>query len=426
MRSYWCERAWLPDGVAPRVLVRVDRGRITSVSTVDTIPLGVERLHGLVLPGFANAHSHAFHRALRGRTHGGGGTFWTWRDAMYELADRLTPDSYLRLARAVYAEMAVAGVTAVGEFHYLHAGGNEMAEALRQAARDAGVRITLLDACYLAGGIGEPVRGVQAKFSDGTGDRWLDRVAALRADDGMRIGTAIHSVRAVPRELLPLVAGAFPDRPLHVHLSEQPAENRACLDAYGLTPTGLLAEAGALTGRTTAVHGTHLTPEDISLLGGASSGVCFCPTTEADLADGIGPARELADAGSPLSLGSDQHAVVDLLAEARALEHGERLRTGRRGRFSPAELLAALTNHASIGWPEAGRIEVGAPCDLVSVRLDSVRTTGVEPDQVVMAATASDVSVVVVGGRVIARDGVHETLGDVPRLLREALREVLT
>ncbi|GAA3461422.1 formimidoylglutamate deiminase [Saccharothrix longispora] len=425
MKSYWCERAWLPDGVAARVLVRVDRGRIVSVSTVDTIPLGVERLYGLVLPGFANAHSHAFHRALRGRTHGGGGTFWTWRDAMYELADRLTPDSYLRLARAVYAEMAVAGVTAVGEFHYLHDGGNEMAEALRQAARDAGIRITLLDACYLAGGIGEPVRGVQEKFSDGTGDAWLDRVAELRGDDNTRIGAAIHSVRAVPRDTLALVAGAFPDRPLHVHLSEQPAENRACLDAYGLTPTRLLAEAGALTERTTAVHGTHLTDEDIALLGGASSGVCLCPSTEADLADGIGPARELADAGSPLSLGSDQHAVVDLLAEARALEHGERLRTGHRGRFTPAELVGALANHAAIGWPEAGGIVVGAPCDLVSVRLDSVRTTGVEPGQVVMAATASDVSVVVAGGRVIARDGVHEALGDVPRLLGEALRPLL-
>ncbi|MCE6998080.1 formimidoylglutamate deiminase [Saccharothrix sp. S26] len=421
MRSFWCERAWLPDGIAARVLVRVDGGRITSVSTVDTIPLGVERLHGLVFPGFANAHSHAFHRALRGRTHGDGGTFWTWRDRMYAVAERLTPESYLRLARAAYAEMAVAGVTAVGEFHYLHHGGNEMAEALRQAALDAGIRLTLLDACYLAGGIGRPVRGVQERFSDGTGDRWLDRVAELRGDDNTRIGAAIHSVRAVPRETLSLVAGAFPDRPLHVHLSEQPAENEACLQAYGMTPTELLAEAGALTPRTTAVHGTHLSTKDIGLLGSTRTGVCFCPTTEADLADGIGPARELADAGSPLSLGSDQHAVVDPLLEARALEHNERLRTGERGRFAPADLVAALTNHTSIGWPEAGRIEVGAPADLVAVRVNSVRTAGVDPEQLIMAATASDVAVVVVGGKVIARDGVHEQLGDVSRLLVEAI-----
>ncbi|GAA1302998.1 formimidoylglutamate deiminase [Saccharothrix xinjiangensis] len=421
MKGFWLERAWLPGGPASRVLVRADGGRITDVSTVDSIPLGVERLRGMVFPGFANAHSHAFHRALRGRTHGGGGTFWTWRERMYELAGRLTPESYLELARAVYAEMAVAGVTAVGEFHYLHAGGNEMGEALRAAAAEAGVRITLLDACYLTGGIGEPARGVQERFSDGTAERWASRVAELREDANTRVGAAIHSVRAVPREALPLVAGAFPDRPLHVHLSEQPAENRACLDAHGVTPTRLLAEAGALTPRTTAVHGTHLTAEDVALLGSSGTGVCFCPTTEADLADGIGPARELADAGSPLSLGSDQHAVVDPLLEARALEHGERLRTGRRGRFTPAELVAALTNHAAIGWPGAGRIEVGAPCDLVAVRLDSARTAGAEPDQVVLAATASDVTAVVSGGRVVARDGVHETLGDVGRLLGEVL-----
>ncbi|MFI9012155.1 formimidoylglutamate deiminase [Actinosynnema sp. NPDC053489] len=421
MKSFWCERAWLPDGIASRVLVRVDRGLVSSVSTVDTIPLGVERLHGLVLPGFANAHSHAFHRALRGRTHSDGGTFWSWRERMYAVAERLTPESYLALATAVYAEMAVAGVTAVGEFHYLHDGGNEMAEALREAARRAGIRLTLLDACYLAGGIGQPARGVQERFSDGTGDRWLNRVAELRGDDNTRIGAAIHSVRAVPRGTLSLVAGAFPERPLHVHLSEQPAENRACLEAYGLTPTELLAEAGALTPRTTAVHGTHLTAKDIGLLGATGTGVCFCPTTEADLADGIGPARELADAGSPLSLGSDQHAVVDPLLEARALEHNERLRTGERGRFTPAQLVGALTNHASIGWPEAGRIEVGAPADLVAVRLDSVRTAGADPEQVVLAATASDVRVVVVGGRVVARDGAHELLGDVSGLLRTGL-----
>jgi cytosine/adenosine deaminase-related metal-dependent hydrolase len=149
--------------------------------------------------------------------------------------------------------------------------------------------------------------------------------------------------------------------------------------------------------------------------------VCFCPTTEADLADGIGPARELAEAGSPLSLGSDQHAVIDPLVEARALEHHERLRTGQRGRFTPAELVAALTNHASIGWPEAGRLEVGAPADLVAVRVNSVRTAGTDPEQLVLAATASDVAVVVVGGKVVARDGVHEQLGDVARLLTRAI-----
>ncbi|HEX6344291.1 formimidoylglutamate deiminase [Umezawaea sp.] len=406
MTSYWCEHAWLPEGVVPGVVVDVVDGLVVRLSTADA-PGDARRLSGVVLPGFANAHSHAFHRALRGRTHDGGGTFWTWRDAMYAVAAELTPESYLELATSVYREMAVTGITAVGEFHYLHDRSNEMGEALRQAAANAGIRLTLLDTCYLAGGIDVPVRGVQERFTDGTASAWAARVAELRPDAMTRVGAAIHSVRAVPRAELAEVAAAFPDRPLHVHLSEQPAENEACLAAYGMTPTELLHEAGALSPRTTAVHATHLTGGDIALLGTSGTGACFCPTTEADLADGIGPARELVDAGSPLSLGSDQHAVIDPLLESRALEHGERLRTGRRGRFSPRELMAALTNHASIGWPEAGRIGVGAPADLVAVRLDSVRTAGSRPEQVVLTATASDVAAVVVAGKVIAENGVH-------------------
>jgi formiminoglutamate deiminase len=407
MSSFWCEQLWTPDGVREGVVL----------GSGDTY-----RLSGLVFPGFANAHSHAFHRALRGRTHGDGGTFWTWRQAMYALAERLDPDGYLELARAVYAEMAVAGFSCVGEFHYLHhaPGGarygdpNAMAEALRQAAADAGIRLTLLDTCYLAGGIDTPLSAQQQRFSDGTAEAWAARVAALKPDDTMRVGAAIHSVRAVPRAELATVADGH--RPLHVHLSEQPAENEACLAAYGRTPTELLHEAGALSSRTTAVHATHLSTQDISLLGGTQTGVCLCPTTEADLADGIGPARELADAGSPISLGSDQHAVVDPFLEARALEHGERLRTGSRGRFTPAELGVALTRagHRSLGWPEEH-------LDLVAVRTDSVRTAGCTPEQALLAATAADIHTVVVDGKIVARDGHHEQLGDVGRLLDEAI-----
>jgi formiminoglutamate deiminase len=421
MKPYWCERLWQPDGVRDGVLVAVDDdGTIGSMSTVDGSPPEAYRLSGLVFPGFANPHSHAFHRALRGRTHAGGGTFWTWREAMYALAARLDPDSYLALARAVYAEMVLAGISCVGEFHYLHhaPGGaqyhdpNAMAEALRQAAADAGLRLTLLDTCYLAGGIGEPVSVVQQRFSDGTASVWAQRVSSLRSDETMLVGAAIHSVRAVPRADLRVVAEADPVRPLHVHLSEQPAENQSCLAAYGRTPTELLAEAGVLSPRTTAVHATHLSTQDIELLGRTRTAVCLCPTTEADLADGIGPARELYEAGCPISLGSDQHAVVDPLAEARALEHGERLRTGQRGRFTPAELGVALTSagHASLGWP-------GRHADLVAVRLDSVRTAGCAPEEVMLAATAADVHTVVVGGKIMAKDGHHERLGDVGRLL---------
>jgi cytosine/adenosine deaminase-related metal-dependent hydrolase len=171
-----------------------------------------------------------------------------------------------------------------------------------------------------------------------------------------------------------------------------------------------------LSPRTTAIHATHLSTHDIELLGAARTGVCVCPTTEADLADGIGPARELYGAGCPISLGSDQHAVVDPMVEARALEHGERLRTGRRGRFTPAELGVALTSagHASLGWS-------GRHADLVAVRTDSVRTAGCAPGQIVLAATSADVHTVVVGGKIVARDGRHERLGDVGRLLAEEI-----
>ncbi|MBP2474513.1 formiminoglutamate deiminase [Crossiella equi] len=434
MSTFWCEHAWLPDGVTSGVLVRTADGTITEVTTAERPPLGARRLRGVVLPGFANAHSHAFHRALRGRTHGDGGTFWTWREGMYTLAAKLTPDNYLRLARAVYAEMALAGVTSVGEFHYVHhapggkpyAEANVMGEALREAAAEAGVRLTLLDTCYLSSGFGSPLTPEQLRFGDGDAAGWAARVDGLAEDANTRVGAAVHSVRAVPRDQIPDVVSAAAGRPLHVHLSEQPAENEACRQAHGLTPTELLHEAGALSERTTAVHATHLTPGDIALLGGARTGACFCPTTEADLADGIGPARELHEAGSPLSLGSDQHAVADPLLEARALEHNERLRTGQRGRFSPEELLRASTvdGHRALGWPDAGVIAPGYTADLVAIRLDTVRTAGSRPQQVLLSATASDVDAVVSGGRLIVQGGEHLRLGAVGPLLAKAIHEV--
>ena len=434
MTTFWCEHAELGTGPVPGVRISVDNGRIAAIDRVPIPADGDTRLAGVVLPGFANAHSHAFHRALRGRTHDQGGTFWTWRERMYAVADRLDPDSYLALARATYAEMALAGVTCVGEFHYLHhpAGGgryadpNAMSEALVQAAAEAGVRLTLLDACYLTGGLEDgghlPLGDVQLRFSDGDADAWAARVAELKERPGLRIGAAVHSVRAVPADQLPTVVAAASGRPLHVHLSEQPAENAACQGFYGRTPTGLLDGAGALGPDTTVVHALHLTGDDISALGGSRTSVCACPSTEADLADGMGLFRLLGDAGSPLCLGSDQHVQTDLLAEARELEERDRLITHERGRFRPAELVEALTvaGHRSLGWADAGRLAPGQRADLVAVRLDSPRTAGAAPDQLVMAATAADVHTVVTDGRVVVSGGQH-VLGDVGRLLAEAI-----
>ncbi|MFC9253025.1 formimidoylglutamate deiminase [Amycolatopsis thailandensis] len=414
MTTYWCERAWLPDGIADAVRIEVDGGKITSVTA--NAPREGTVLSGLTLPGFANGHSHAFHRALRGRTHHDRGTFWTWRERMYSLASRLEPDSYYRLARGVYAEMVLAGYTSVGEFHYLHhaPGGkpyaepNAMGEALRQAAADVGIRLTLLDTCYLAGGIGIEPDEVQQRFSDGSATKWAQRVGELREGETFRVGGAIHSVRAVPEDQLSEV-----DRgtgPLHIHLSEQRAENEQCLAAYGRTPTELLHDHGVLGDRLTAVHATHLTPLDVERLGAARSRACFCPTTERDLGDGIGPARTLLNAGVRLCVGSDSNAIVDAFEETRALELNERLASEQRGRFSAEELLSAATDHGAVGWDEVGRLVPGAGADLVTVGLGSVRTAGIEPSGVVFAASGADVRDVVVAGREIVRDGAHQLI----------------
>ena len=394
MLTFWCERAWLPGGIANGVLVECDDGVITRVTT-DAPPSG-ELLRGVVMPGFANAHSHAFQRALRGRA--AGGDFWEWRQTMYALATKLDPDKYYALARATYAEMALAGITTVGEFDYIH-----HSDALRAAARDAGVRLTLIDACYLAGGIGEPLAPQQQRFSDGDVASWRARVERLEEDSNTRIGVAAHSVRAVAPDDLASIAEFAGERPLHIHLSEQPAENEACLAAYGVTPTALLAQRGFLGENTTVVHATHLTDADAELLAGVN--VCFCPTTERDLADGIGPARRLGR----LCLGTDQNAVIDLLAEAQALEMDERLASGKRGNFSPDELVQVLTHHKALGW-DAGRIEPGMLCDLVAVRTDTVRTAGADPTQLPLVAGAADVSDVVIGGKKLVRGDVAGAL----------------
>ncbi|MGH3648346.1 MAG: formimidoylglutamate deiminase, partial [Micromonosporaceae bacterium] len=331
--------------VAERVLITTEGDRITEVrSGVAAVPDGATRLPGLVIPGLVNAHSHAFHRALRGRTHAGRGDFWSWREQMYAVAARLDPDSYLALARAAYAEMVLAGVTTVAEFHYLHhapggvpyADPHAMSQALVTAAAEAGIRLVLLDTCYLRSDVdGTPLSGPQLRFTDGTAGAWAARAAA-----GPAHGAAIHSVRGCGPDAMRTVASwaAERDAPLHLHLSEQRKENDACLAVHGRTPAQLCADTGVLGPRTTAVHATHLTGDDIRLLGGTRTGACFCPTTERDLADGVGPAAELVRAGAVLSLGSDSHAVVDLFEEARAVELDERLATERRGHHTAASL----------------------------------------------------------------------------------------
>ncbi|MFE4544175.1 formimidoylglutamate deiminase [Arthrobacter sp. NPDC056727] len=450
MSGYWCEAALIEaDGgptVATGVRLETQDGRIAGLISGARPEPGDQVLNGVVFPAAANAHSHAFHRILRGRTHDGRGDFWVWREQMYRSAGELTPEKYEKLATAVFAEMVVAGFSSVGEFHYVHhqpdgrpyAERHAMELALARAAMAAGIRLTLLDTLYLAGGVGAngvaaPLSGEQVRFGDADAHAWLDRLSSLRAQvsgafppEMVSVGAALHSVRGVPEQDLKIVAEHLPaDIPLHIHLSEQPAENDACEKAYGVTPAGLLARHGLLTRRLSAVHATHLTPEDIRLLGEAGSTVVMCPSTEADLADGIGPARALSDAGVSIALGTDQHAAIDPWTEMRALENGERLGSGQRGRFTPRELLAAATDGATAAMATPvmpAALRTGAVCDLMAVAPDSIRTAGSVAQQFPFSATASDVTDVVIGGRLMASGGSHQSLGQPGSLLTEALK----
>ncbi|MGW9403988.1 formimidoylglutamate deiminase [Arthrobacter sp. NPDC055585] len=434
----WCERALRNGQVETGVRLSVDSAGIVAAVETGTQPRpGDLVLNGVVVPAASNAHSHAFHRVLRGRTHtGGADSFWSWRQGMYQAAAALTPALYEELATAVYAEMVTAGYTSVAEFHYVHHmpdgspyRGHAMELALGRAAQAAGIRLTLLDTCYLTGGFNEPLSDGQLRFSDGSAGAWLDRLKDLRHtfeaefDPAyVSVGAALHSVRAVPEDALQTIAaGLDPDLPLHIHVSEQPAENQDCLVATGLTPVQLLHRHGLLGPRLAAVHATHLTPEDIQLLGDAGATVVMCPSTEADLADGIGPAAALADAGARIALGSDQHAVVDPWLEMRALEHGERLASGTRGRFAPADLHRAVSD---AGAAAQGRrtpgFAPGASCDLMAVDPASTRTAGSDPAQLALSATAQDVTAVVVGGVLTAERGRHLRLGDPGPLLAAA------
>jgi len=431
--TYWCEHAQLPDKVHRGVRLTVVDGRFTEIAT-DTKPRDADvRLRGVVLPGFANAHSHAFHRMLRGRTHGDGGNFWTWREQMYAVTARLDPDTYFALARGVFTEMVASGYTVVGEFHYLHHGPggkpyddpNAMGSALIAAAEEAGIRLTLLDTCYLSGGLDSaghlPLDEVQTRFSDGSVQAWAERVEALQDSSMVRIGAAAHSVRALTGAQLAEFATVVGDRPVHAHVSEQIGENLTTQLVYGASPVEHLTDAGLLGEGFTAVHATHLSDIDLDLMGRSGAAACFCPTTERDLADGIGPGCELAEQDVPICLGSDQHAVIDPFEEIRGIEMHERLKSNERGRFGVAQLLEMGTSagYRSLGW-EGGRIAVGALADVVAVRTDSRRTGGVAPGQIIFGATGADVTDVVVGGRRIVSNGVHP-LGPVDDVVAEAI-----
>jgi formiminoglutamate deiminase len=398
------EQAWLGHS-ARDVLIDVQAGRIKTVTEGASLPSGATSLRGWTIPGLANVHSHAFQHTLRAKAESGAGDFWAWRQEMYRRTE-WDWAGYYRYSRMVFQEMLESGITAVGEFHYLHQRGNELGEALIQAASEVGLRITLIDACYLRGGLdGRPLDDAQQSFSDGDAERWVARVDQLKDAAGVRIAAAIHSVRAVDPASMHTVAAWARGRatPLHIHLAEQPAEVEECKTIEGCTPAELLEREGILGPDLTAIHAIHVDEHDISLLGSNRVTVCACPTTERDLGDRVGPLRALADAGCPLAVGSDSNAVIDILEEARALELDQRRATGRRVIHLPEELLCAATANGmrALGW-EAGELKAGMLADFIT--LDQPRHA--EPGQLeaaylIYAGSAREVTNVVVGGRTV-------------------------
>ena len=324
----------------------------------------------LTLPGFVNAHSHTFQRALRGRA--GGGDFWAWRELMLAEAERQTPATVRKLYAVTYAEMRNAGYTAVGEFHYL---GVDEARAAAEAAADAGIELVVLLAAYARGGLPRMRQESPAEY--------LRQLESLR-DDGVRVGLAPHSVRACPRDWLEELGryAAAEVLPLHVHACEQPQEIEECLAEHGCRPIELLARTGCLGPHTTVVHATHADGAELDLLAESGATVCACPTTEADLADGFLPAARIEHRGIPLSIGSDSNVRIDPLEELRELEGIARRQTGKRGVFSTERLLCfgADEGGRSLGletWPD------------ISVELGHESLRGVDPGDVFDALVTS-------------------------------------
>ncbi len=417
--------AWLGGSdLSKDVVVEMDGALITAVNPTQTRDEIETHFRGIVVPGLVSTHSHAFHRALRGRATTGAGDFWSWRQEMYRVASRLEPDLYEELAVLVFAEMVASGITSVGEFHYLHhkrdgseyPNPNAMGIALAKAASRTGIRLTLIDTVYLQSDVdGTPPLPEQARFADGSVDLWESRVRDLAVQleqySHTRLGVAAHSVRAVSPTDLTRVAdvAASLSAPLHIHVSEQLAENQRCVEVHGITPLDLLDRSDFLGPRTTLVHATHVSDADVGLIAGSGAGICLCPATEADLGDGIAPTDVFTASGVPLSLGTDSNAMTDILVEARLLEHHDRLRLGRRSIHPPEWLLQSATANgaAALGWTDSGRLEEGARADLVVLDDSTFELAGTGPSvaAVVLAASRASVSHVMVDGSFLIVDG---------------------
>lgn len=379
----------------------------------------------IIMPGLATAHSHAFQRALRGRTQRRAtqaGSFWSWRGLMYTLAEKLTPDDIFNISRFAFVELAMSGVTAVGEFHYLHHGPGgqpypnrtELAEAVIRAAQEAGLRITLIRAAYLRAGHNQALAPAQQRFADPSLEPVLQDVQSLiqRFGDtpGVQIALAAHSIRAVPRQQVQELAGYARQRGLmfHMHVAEQQREIEECLAEYGRRPVALLVEDGVLDSNFVGIHATHLDNSEIQALGQAGAFVCLCRTTERDLGDGLPEVAGLAQAGARLCVGVDSHAGPDAFEEIRAVELDDRSRA--KARTVAAEAPALLQAATGYGYQAIGMADAWQS-DRVYLKADdpaiALISDDLLADAIVFGATPRAVDKVEVGGQVIVEGGAH-------------------
>jgi formimidoylglutamate deiminase len=430
---------WLPDliyldgrFVSDQAVVCDESGKILKISNDVE---GIRLKNRALLPGLVNAHSHAFQRIIRGRTehrsHHTTDSFWTWREQMYAAANRLSPEEIYTTSRLAFLEMALTGITAVGEFHYIHHAPdgstyddpNLLAREVIRAARDVGIRIALLRVAYARSGYELEANPQQIRFIEPSPDTYLKHLEQLLAAPELKSGTAWagvapHSVRAVPLDYLKTIINFANERglPVHMHVAEQPAEVSACIEEYGRSPVALLDTEGLLSRRFTAVHAIHVTPKAIASMGRAGAIVCACPTTERNLGDGVVPVDAYFDAGVRVALGSDSQIQIDLLEDARELEYHLRLQKTARNVLAPADddsssalarrlfECATVRGAESIGF-NGGKLEPGAPCDFFTVDLDDPSIAGATTEDllanIVFSLARTAIRDVVVGGKSI-------------------------
>ncbi len=433
MPTFFAERALLPEGWSANVRLEVDAQGYLQGVAVDSTAEGAERLQGPLLPGMPNLHSHAFQRAMAGLAEVAGATqdsFWTWRDLMYRLVGRLAPEQLEVVARQLYIEMLKAGYTAVAEFHYVHhdpegvpyADPAELGRRLAQAAGRAGIGLTLLPVLYSYSGFGAqaPTAG-QRRFLHTT-DSYLEllpRLAAVLAE-GQRLGLCFHSLRAVSgAQLAEVLAATEPDWPVHIHIAEQQKEVADCLAWSGRRPIEWLYEQVAVDERWCLVHATHALPHEVALMAQSRAIAGLCPTTEANLGDGLFPATDFLAAGGRFGIGSDSHVSVSPVEELRWLEYGQRLRDQQRNRLVCARqpnvgqhlFVQALQGGAMALGQEIGQLAVGRRADWVVLDGTDPYLASAPADALLnrwlFAGGDRQVRDVMVGGRWVVRDGRH-------------------